>query len=204
MKLYFGHWDLASGALSRHAQVLDPLKQPWCEEAHTTFTSHCCYLITKLCLTLCNPMDYSPSVSSVHGISQARIKESVVIFFPRGIFPIQGLKPCVSCIGRWILYNWATREAVIDSPNLSGSIGITQHQLWPIAARNLGYPDQLNLQIIASPDGFQYNTQQTPTKNYPAESLPNCEKNEMFALSHWYWGHSLHSNSNWNINPSQK
>ena len=169
-------------------------------------TSHCCccYLVTKLYLTVCNPMGCSPSVSSVHGISLARIKEWVVILFPRGIFPIQGSNPCVSCIGRWILYNWASREAVIDSPNLNSFIGITQHQLWPVAASNLGYLDQLNLQIIASPDSFQYNTQQTPSKNYPAESLPNCEKNEMFASSHWHWDHSLCSNSNWNINPSEK
>ena len=34
-----------------------------------------CCLITKSCLTLCNPADYSLSGSSVHGISQARILE---------------------------------------------------------------------------------------------------------------------------------
>ena len=27
----------------------------------------------QLCLTLCNPMDYSPSCLSVHGILQARL-----------------------------------------------------------------------------------------------------------------------------------
>ena len=36
------------------------------------------------CLTLCNPMGYSPSGSSVHGISQARILEWVAIPFSRG------------------------------------------------------------------------------------------------------------------------
>ena len=35
------------------------------------------------CLTLGNPMDYSPPGSSVHGILQARIPERVAIFFPR-------------------------------------------------------------------------------------------------------------------------
>ena len=29
---------------------------------------NCCCLVTKLCLTLCNPMDCSPPGSSVHGI----------------------------------------------------------------------------------------------------------------------------------------
>ena len=32
-------------------------------------------LVAKLCWTLCNPMDYSPPSSSVHGIFQARILE---------------------------------------------------------------------------------------------------------------------------------
>ena len=35
--------------------------------------------VTQLCLTLCNPMDYSPPGSSVHGISQGRVLEWVAI-----------------------------------------------------------------------------------------------------------------------------
>ena len=34
-----------------------------------------CCLVTQSCLTLCNPMDYSPPGSSVHGLLQARIME---------------------------------------------------------------------------------------------------------------------------------
>ena len=33
--------------------------------------------VTKLCLALCNPMDYSPPSSSVHGLLQTRILEWV-------------------------------------------------------------------------------------------------------------------------------
>ena len=36
------------------------------------------------CLTLCDPVDYSPPGSSVHGILQARILEWVAISFSRG------------------------------------------------------------------------------------------------------------------------
>ena len=36
------------------------------------------------CLTLCNPMEYSPSGSSVHGILQARILEWVAVPFSKG------------------------------------------------------------------------------------------------------------------------
>ena len=41
-------------------------------------------LVAQLCLTLYNPMDYSPPGSSVHGIFQARILERVTMSFSRG------------------------------------------------------------------------------------------------------------------------
>ena len=64
--------------------------------------SHCisCYcfsLVTKSCMTLCNPRDCSPPGSSVHGVSQARILEWVSIFFysrsswPRNWTHVSGL-----------------------------------------------------------------------------------------------------------------
>ena len=40
--------------------------------------------VAQSCLTLCNPMDYSPPGSSVHGILQARILEWVAMSFSRG------------------------------------------------------------------------------------------------------------------------
>ena len=43
-----------------------------------------CALVTQSCLTLCNPMNYSPLGSSVQGILQARILEWVAILFSRG------------------------------------------------------------------------------------------------------------------------
>ena len=67
----------------------------------------CCYLVFKSCPTLHNPMDYSPAGSSVHGILQARIVEWVAISFSRGSFWPRDWT-CVSCIGRQILYYWAT------------------------------------------------------------------------------------------------
>ena len=44
----------------------------------------CVHARTQSCLTLCDPMDYSPPGSSVHGIFQARIMEWVAIFYFRG------------------------------------------------------------------------------------------------------------------------
>ena len=47
----------------------------------------CCYCsVAKSCLTHCDPIDCSPSGSSVHGILQARILEWVVISFSMGSF----------------------------------------------------------------------------------------------------------------------
>ena len=43
-------------------------------------------LVAQLCLTLCDPLDYSPPGSSVHGIFQARILEWVAISSSRGSF----------------------------------------------------------------------------------------------------------------------
>ena len=61
-------------------------------------------------LTLCDPMNCSLPGSSVHGIIQARRLEQVTISFSRGS-SWTGDGTLVSCISRWVLYNWATREA---------------------------------------------------------------------------------------------
>ena len=44
----------------------------------------CCRLVPKTRLTLCDPIDYSLTGSSVHEIFYARILEWVAISFPRG------------------------------------------------------------------------------------------------------------------------
>ena len=62
-----------------------------------TYKFCCCCLVPKLCLALCDPVDCSPSDLSVHGISQARILEQVVISFSRGSsWPRDGTHgPCI-------------------------------------------------------------------------------------------------------------
>ena len=57
--------------------------------------------VTKSCLTLCNPVDCSPSGFSVHGILYARILESSHSLL-QGIFPTQGSNPGLPHC-RWIL-----------------------------------------------------------------------------------------------------
>ena len=62
----------------------------------------------ELCLTLCNPMDWSPPGSPVHGVLQARILEWVAVPSSRGSsWPRDWTRiSYVSCIGRWVLYHW--------------------------------------------------------------------------------------------------
>ena len=70
-------------------------------------------LIVQSCLTLCSPGDCSLPSSSVCGIFQARILEQVAIFYSRGSSQPRDQThiSCVPCLGRWILYHWATWEA---------------------------------------------------------------------------------------------
>ena len=55
-------------------------------------------------------MNRSPPGSSVHETFQARILEWLVISFSMGSSWLRDWTH-ISCIGRWILYPWATREA---------------------------------------------------------------------------------------------
>ena len=48
--------------------------------------------VAQSCLTLCDPMDCGPLVSSVHGILQAKILEWIAIAFSRGSFD-PGIEP---------------------------------------------------------------------------------------------------------------
>ena len=66
-------------------------------------------VVAKLCLTLW-PHGLQPPISSVHEIFQARILEWVAISFSRGSSRPKE-QTLISCIDRWILYHWTTREA---------------------------------------------------------------------------------------------
>ena len=66
-------------------------------------------MCVQSCPTLCGSMNCRPPGSSVYGISQARILEWVAIASSRGSsWPRD--QTHVSCIVRWILYYWATKE----------------------------------------------------------------------------------------------
>ena len=64
-----------------------------------------CVLGPSVTSDSCNPTDYRPPGSSVHGVFQARIPEQVATFYSRGFSRLRdGTQvSCVSCIGRQIL-----------------------------------------------------------------------------------------------------
>ena len=66
--------------------------------------------VTKLCPTLCNPVDCSPPGSSVLGISQARILEWIAISFSRVSSWLKD-RICISCIAGGFFINWTSTEA---------------------------------------------------------------------------------------------
>ena len=68
------------------------------------------HLSVCLCPTLFDPIDCSPSVSSVHGISHARLLEWVAISSSKGSSQPRD-QTHISSIGRWILYHCTSWEA---------------------------------------------------------------------------------------------
>ena len=70
-------------------------------------TARASTLSLQLCLTFCDPKDYSLPGSSVHGILQTRTLERVAMSSSRGSPPSRDLTcvSSISCIGRRILYH---------------------------------------------------------------------------------------------------
>ena len=82
---------------------------------HNTVNQLCAVLclIAQSCPTLCEPMDWSPPGSSVHGILQARILEWVAYPFSRASSQSRN-QTGVSCIAGRFFTSWASREALIS------------------------------------------------------------------------------------------
>ena len=96
-------WETQNSlCLSKHTQLLytkhGPVRSYWKTE------------VAQACLTLCNPMDHSIPVSSVHGIFQARVLEWVAISFSRGSYWPRDRTRVSHIAGRRFTI-WATREA---------------------------------------------------------------------------------------------
>ena len=69
-------------------------------------------LVSRWCLTLCDPMDCSPPGSSIHGIFQAKILQWVAILYFRGCSQPRINWAC--CIAGRFFTVLITREAQMD------------------------------------------------------------------------------------------
>ena len=58
--------------------------------------------VAQLCSTLCDPMDYIPPSSSLHGIFQARILKCFAIPFSRGLSPLRDPIQITCIAGRFV------------------------------------------------------------------------------------------------------
>ena len=85
----------------------------------------CIHSVTHLCQTLCDPIYYSLPGSFVHGIFPTRLLEWVAISSSRGSSWSRGQTRVsgISCIGKRILYPWATGKH--DKLSVLKSRGIT-------------------------------------------------------------------------------
>ena len=103
-RLNLGRWQKMPG-------VSVPSASPWPQAAGRSESES---EVTQSCSTLCDPMDYSLSGSSIHGILQAGVLEWVAIsFFSRSSRPRD--RTWVShIVGRHFII-WANREEVIGN-----------------------------------------------------------------------------------------
>ena len=78
--------------------------------------------VAQLCLTLSDPMDYSPRGSSVHGISQARVLEWVAIAFSGFCHTLTWISHECTCV--------STSSTPINSLSTPSLWVVPVHQLW--------------------------------------------------------------------------
>ena len=96
---------------------LTALRHPsFCFHGHISDSDTEKVLVTQLCSTLCDPMDFSPPGSSVHGDSPGKNTGVGWHSLLWRIFPTQGLNP-VSLTGGRFFTVWATREDSDVSPS---------------------------------------------------------------------------------------
>ena len=152
--------------------------------------NQCACSVALSCRTLCDPMDYSPPGSSVHGIIPARILEWVAISSSRG--PSRPRRwtwvSCGSCGGRRILYHRTSWKSPIV--NNAGVKPWVQVFVWICICVSLGQISEWNCRY----DKFTFNflksaklfqkwlyTSILPPEMYEALSLHN------FWLEIFWW-----------------
>ena len=95
-------------------QILRLSMQPWPEYLMPERFLHVCYPFTSI-ISDCDPMDWSPSGSSIYGILQARKLERAAMPSSRGSFQPKD-RTCVSCVS-CLADGFFTAEPLGKPPN---------------------------------------------------------------------------------------
>ena len=136
-------------------------------------------LVAQSCLTLFNPLDYSPPGSSVHGISEARILEWVNIPFSRDL-PIPEIKPVLQH-SRWILYRLNYQGSPENAKNCPK---------WAIRIKAVCYAILWSKQraSFSKLNSFNEHSKTTTKDTLALESFPLSNRTlsqKVMALCHW-------------------
>ena len=112
-------------------------------------------LVAPSCLTLCDPMDYSPPGSSVRGILQARILEQVAIPFRRESSRTRG-QTQVSCIADRFFTDWVTREALpivktLENDDQAYITSVEWKTFWKLSVTG---QSQMHFHLLMDPNGL--------------------------------------------------
>ena len=105
-------WRIPMDKWAWRATVHRAMKtQTWLEWLSTqAHTSMCVCLVAQSCLTLWDPVDYSPPGSSIHGDSPSRILDWVAMSSSRESSQPRDWTQ-VSCIAGGFFTDWTTRKA---------------------------------------------------------------------------------------------
>ena len=80
---FWGHCPAVAPLPGKAVKLLTYFTQSFLSPRLKWVSGFECVLVTQSCLTLCDPMNYSPPGSSVHEILQARILQWAAIFFSK-------------------------------------------------------------------------------------------------------------------------
>ena len=136
-------------------------------------------------------MNCSLPGSSVHGISQARILEWVAISFSRGS-SLPRDQTHVSCIGRQIIYHWATREAFKHgSVQFSSVAQLCPTLCDPMNRSTPGLPAHYHLPEFTHTNVHRVSDAIQPSHpgSSPSPPVPNLSQHQSFPMSQLFaWG----------------
>ena len=144
-------------------------------------------LVTQLCLTLCDPLDYSPPGSSAHGILQASILEWVAIHFSSGSSWPRDWNQ-VSCIAGEFFIAWATRESPNMVTQIHMRLDIDLSVWWDTNLCIVGYKTyaHLHTDIYSWLWGLSCKTSQQKTPNTFWAAHTKCESKENKRILSFY------------------